>query len=76
MKTTKILSLLMAIFFISSISSCDKCQECHCEYQWTNNVHIFEVCRDNFLSKKEYKEYIDNIEADSNYCECKADILW
>lgn len=71
-------------------SSCNKCVECTQEnsdgsveqytiYDDNGNTQtygdrIVEICSDNFESKKDFKEYIDDIEDEYDY-ECKNDFL-
>ena len=80
----KLFLISTVLLFLTIFSSCDKCKECHCEYSWSSDMQIYEVCRDNFISKEAYNDYIENLEVivtDSSGntisgCECKADILW
>ena len=79
MKKTILLLLLTAFFF----SACNKCKECtHDNYEWTiydGNYYdnetfgdqILEICSDNFESKKDFNDYIDEME--DNDWDCKSD---
>jgi len=78
--------LMVAVAFM--FTACSKCVECTTEYggvtdQWTtydentgneenHGDRIIEICSDNFESKKDFNDYIDEIE-DNNGADCKSD---
>jgi len=81
----KLFLISTVLLFLMIFSSCNKCKECHCEDSWSSDTQIYEVCRDNFISKEAYNDYVENLEVIvtdssgniiSGGCECKADILW
>lgn len=69
-----LLKSTIGLFCIIFFASCGKCKECHCQNYWTNDTDIYEICRDNFMSNSDYKDYIEDRE--NQGCKCKADILW
>ena len=74
-------NLLIVSLLVFALTSCNKCVECtHDDYEWTtwdgqfqetHGDRIEEICRDNFESKKDYKDYIDAMEDDD--WDCKSD---
>jgi len=81
----KNLLLMAALAFM--FSACNKCVECTQDYggetqQWTtydpntgyeenHGDRIMEVCSDNFESKKDFNDYIDEMEDQG--ADCKSD---
>ena len=79
----KIKSLLLFGILVFTFSSCQKCVECTVEdfdgdnfqYQVSDdngNVETFgdqivEICSDNFESKKDFNDYIDELEKEYDY---------
>tara|TARA_B100000963_G_C22350152_1_gene546891 strand:+ start:278 stop:547 length:270 start_codon:yes stop_codon:yes gene_type:complete len=86
-KLKKTIYLIIVIF---TFSSCQKCVECTAEdidgdnYQWqvmddNGNVETFgdqivEICSDNFESKKDFNDYIDELEKEYDY-NCVGDMF-
>jgi len=72
--------LILVIAFL--FSSCNKCKECTNGDPWTvggsgNSENetfgdeIYEICSDNFESKKDFNDFIDHLE--DNDFDCKSD---
>ena len=76
--------ILILLCFPLIFSSCQQCKECVPQdrtqvigYDQENDpiysiIPFVEVCRDNFYSKTDYKNYIYNLETELGYS-CKSD---
>lgn len=64
---------LITILFVCGLifSSCQKCVECSSDLYNGEDFPMIEVCRDNFESKKDFNNYIDDME-DQDW-DCKND---
>ena len=82
----KNLKLLLIVSIAFAFTACNKCKECEADHYYNNNSsgsnsmnseenfghQIIEVCRDNFDSKEDFNNYIDNLEENDDW-DCKSD---
>ena len=71
----KIFYLFLGVLVVS-FSSCSRCVECEGDYMNDGTAEggpYYEVCRDNFESNSEYREYVELL--DSLGYDCKSDLL-
>ncbi len=61
--------LMVAVAFM--FAACNKCKECSNDWADGEEYPMEEVCRDNFDSNDDYKDFIDDMEDDG--WNCKSD---
>ena len=65
----KILLTIAIVSFIASISCCSRCKDCTCSNNGLTPPFTSEVCREDFNSSEEYRDFIEHLE--SIDCDCK-----